>query len=138
MLEILTDEGQVAVIVQHFIPEIKQGDKRIILIDGEPVGWMLRVPGESDHRGNMHVGASVESCELSESDRRICSAIGPRLREMDLLFVGIDTIGPYLTEINVTSPTGIREINRLMGTTLEVDVTDAVARLVVRRKESRP
>lgn len=135
MLELLTHEGRVAIIVQHYIPEIKQGDKRIILIDGEPVGWMLRVPGEGDHRGNMHVGASVQATTLSESDRAICAAIGPRLRELGLLFVGIDTIGPYLTEINVTSPTGIREINRLMGTHLERDLTDAVVRQVRRNKE---
>lgn len=135
MLELLTGEGSVAIIVQHYIPEIKQGDKRIILIDGEPVGWMLRVPGERDHRGNMHVGASVEATTLSETDRAICAAIGPRLKEMGLLFVGIDTIGPYLTEINVTSPTGIREINRLMGTQLERDLTDAVERMVRQHKE---
>lgn len=135
MLEILTSEGTVSVIVQHYIPEIKQGDKRIILIDGEPVGWMLRVPGAKDHRGNMHVGASVQATTLSETDKAICAAIGPHLKAMGLLFVGIDTIGPYLTEINVTSPTGIREINRLMGTQLERDLTDAVVRMVQRHKE---
>ena len=135
MLELLTGEGKVAIIAQHYIPEIKQGDKRIILIDGEPVGWMLRVPGAGDHRGNMHVGASVQATTLSETDLAICAAIGPRLRELDLLFVGIDTIGRYLTEINVTSPTGIREINRLMGTKLEKDLTDAVVRMVRRHKE---
>ncbi len=135
MLEILTADGTVAVIVQHYIPEIKEGDKRIILIDGEPVGWMLRVPGADDHRGNMHVGARVESTTLSETDRAICAAIRPHLKRLGLLFVGIDTIGPYLTEINVTSPTGIREINGLMGTRLERDLTDAVAAVVRNNKE---
>lgn len=136
MAEILTAEGTTSIIVQHYIPEIKNGDKRIILIDGEPVGQVLRVPGPSDHRGNMHVGATVEACGLSETDKAICARIGPVLRDMDLLFVGIDTIGPYLTEINVTSPTGFREINRLMGTQLERTLTDAVVERVRVAKES--
>lgn len=128
MLEVLTEEGQTHILVQEFVPEISEGDKRIILIDGEPVGWMNRVPQPGDHRGNMHVGATVESTELSGSDRKICEAIGPWLKESGLLFVGIDTIGSTMTEINVTSPTGIQEINQLMGTRLEVDLTDAVER----------
>ena len=85
------------------------------MIDGETVGWMARIPGASDHRGNMHVGATVAPFELSEADKRICNAIGPTLKEMGLLFVGIDIIGDCLTEINVTSPTGICEINPMMG-----------------------
>ena len=101
-------------------------------------GLDLRVPGERDHRGNMHVGASVQATTLSETDRAICAAIGPHLKRMGPLFVGIDTIGPYLTEINVTSPTGIREINRLMDIHLERDLTDAVARMVRQHKERNP
>jgi glutathione synthase len=132
MIEILTGEGKDYILVQRYIPEIKTGDKRIILIDGEPVGWMLRVPGDKDHRGNMHVGATVQACDLSEADRRVCEAIGPTLREMGLLFVGIDMIGEYLTEINVTSPTGIQEINHLMGLQLERTLTDAVVKIVQR------
>ena len=116
MLELLTDEGRTHILLQHYIPEIREGDKRIILIDGEARGWMNRVPGEGDHRGNMHVGATVQATELSDRDREICDAIGPWLKESGLLFVGIDTIGQFMTEINVTSPTGIQEINRLMGT----------------------
>lgn len=135
MLEVLTENEKVHILVQHHVPEIVQGDKRIILIDGEPLGWMTRVPQPGDHRGNMHVGAIVEACELSESDRKICSAIGNWLKEANLLFVGIDTIGQFMTEINVTSPTGIQEINRLMGTQLEVVLVDAVEeKLRVRRK----
>lgn len=130
MLEVLTGDGRNYILVQRYIPEITQGDKRIILIDGEPVGWMLRVPSAGDHRGNMHVGATVQACELSEADRRVCDAIAPALKEMGLLFVGIDMIGEYLTEINVTSPTGIQEINRLMGLRLEQTLTDAVVRHV--------
>ncbi len=134
MLELLTADGARAAIVQHYLPEIRQGDKRVILVEGEPVGWMLRVPQPGDHRGNMHVGARVEACELTDRDRAICAAIGPRLREEGLLFVGIDIIGSALTEINVTSPTGIREINRLSGARLERAVSDAVlARLQSRR-----
>jgi len=126
MIEILTAEGQQYILIQRYIPEIKQGDKRVILIEGEPMGWMLRVPQPGDHRGNMHVGATVEACELTTRDREICDALAPKLREMGLVFVGIDLIGDYLTEINVTSPTGIQEINRLMGTQLERTLTDAV------------
>jgi glutathione synthase len=137
MAEILTGEGRAYVIAQHYIPEIKQGDKRIILIDGEPVGQMLRVPHPGDHRGNMHVGATVEACELTERDREVCDALGPLLREMGLLFVGIDMIGNCLTEVNVTSPTGIWEINALMGVSLERTLTDAVvARHAQRMQET--
>jgi len=135
MLEVLTMNQSVHILVQQFVPEIKEGDKRIILIDGEPVGWMTRVPQPGDHRGNMHVGAKVESTTLSASDQKICDAIGPWLKESNLLFVGIDTIGPVMTEINVTSPTGIIEINRLMGTQLERAVTDAVESKLVEHRQ---
>ena len=125
MLEILTQEEKEFIIVQEYIKEVKEGDKRIILIDGEVVGWMARIPTDSDHRGNMHVGASIASFELSERDKEICSTIGPFLKKFNLLFVGIDIIGEYLTEINVTSPTGIQEINKLQDTQLEIKVIDA-------------
>jgi glutathione synthase len=128
MLEVLTDEERTYILMQRYIPEILQGDKRIILIDGVPRGWMLRVPQPGDHRGNMHVGAIVQPCELSARDAEICEAIGPYLRENGLLFTGIDTIGSFLTEINVTSPTGIQEINALMGLHLERELGDAVER----------
>jgi glutathione synthase len=126
MLEILTEEEHQHILVQRYIPEITLGDKRVIMIDGAPVGWMARVPQPGDHRGNMHVGATVEACELTQRDREICTALTPRLKAEGLLFVGIDIIGNYLTEINVTSPTGIQEINRLMGLRLERTLTDAV------------
>jgi glutathione synthase len=129
MLEILTAGETRYILVQRYIPEILDGDKRIILVDGDPVGWMLRVPQPGDHRGNMHVGARVASCELDSADLEICRAIGPRLRELGLLFVGIDTIGGLLTEINVTSPTGIREINPMMGISIERIITDSAERL---------
>ena len=139
MLETLTRDGQDYVLVQHYLPEIAKGDKRIILIEGEPRGWMMRVPQAGDHRGNMHAGARVEATELTPREAALCAALGPRLREEGLVFVGIDVIGDHLTEINVTSPTGIQEINRLMGTRLEVELTDAVlARLATRRATSPP
>ena len=132
MLEILTEEERQYIIVQQYIPEVVEGDKRIILIDGEPVGWMARIPQPGDHRGNMHVGATVEFFTLTDKDKEICDALSPRLKELGLLFVGIDIIGEYLTEINVTSPTGIQEINPMMGISIEALITDE--RSVGRRK----
>ncbi len=124
MLELLTEEGRRAILIQHYIPAIEQGDKRIILVDGEPGGAILRVPQPGDHRGNMHAGARVQACELDEADRRICADLGPVLRERGLLFVGIDVIGGFLTEVNVTSPTGIQEIERLGGRSLHREIND--------------
>lgn len=106
----LTLEPGVPVMVQAYLPEVQQGDRRVILIDGEPRGVLNRVAGESDHRCNMHVGAQAEQVALSEQDRLICDAIGPFLREHGMVFTGIDIIGGKLTEINVTSPTGVEEI----------------------------
>jgi len=124
--ELMTAEGREYCIVQRYLPEIKQGDKRIILIDGEPLGAFLRIPTGRDHRGNMHVGARVASCELTERDKEICDALRDRLKKEGLVFVGIDVIGDFLTEINVTSPTGMREIAQLQGRLLERDLMDAV------------
>lgn len=130
MIEVLSEEGRRAVLVQRYLPAIREGDKRIILIDGEPAGAMLRVPGPRDHRGNLHVGATVQATSLTDRERAICAALGPTLREEGLLFVGIDVIGGFLTEINVTSPTGIQEINRLDGVQLERQVMDAAIRRI--------
>jgi glutathione synthase len=126
LVELLTDEGRGYCIAQRHLPEIQTvGDKRIILVDGEPMGWFLRVPGDGDHRGNMHVGARVVACELTERDREICDRVAPLLKESGLVFVGIDVIGDYMTEINVTSPTGLHEIRDLMGVRLERAILDA-------------
>ena len=125
MAELLTEEGRAYAMVQRYLPEIAEGDKRIILVDGEARGWFLRVPGSDDHRGNMHVGAGVVACELTERDRAICDALSGRLKEEGLLFVGIDIIGDRLTEINVTSPTGIWEVKELMGRDLAPELLDA-------------
>ncbi len=139
MIELLTQDGRVAILAQAYVPGIAEGDKRILLIEGEPVGAMLRVPGPKDHRGNMHVGASVVATTLSAADRAICARLGPGLKAEGLLFVGIDVIGGRLTEINVTSPTGIQEINRLDGVRVEALVVDAVhARLAALRSGGVP
>ncbi len=114
ILETITNNGTDYVMVQQFIPEIAAGDKRIILIDGEPVPYALaRIPAEGEIRGNLAQGGTGKGVELTARDRWICERIGPRLQEMGLLFVGIDVIGDYLTEINVTSPTCIRELENL-------------------------
>ena len=102
-------------IVQRYLPDVRKGDKRVILIDGEPVGAINRVPSDTDARSNMHVGGRAEPADITDRDREICARIGPALRERGQLFVGIDVIGDYLTEINVTSPTGIREVRRFGG-----------------------
>jgi len=103
-------------IAQKYVPAVVKGDKRIILVDGEPVGAINRVPADGETRSNMHVGGRPEKVGLSERDREICAAIGPLLREKGQIFVGIDVIGDWLTEINVTSPTGIQELERFDGT----------------------
>jgi len=126
MIETLTENGRHHIIAQGYLSEVAEGDKRILIFDGEPVGAMLRVPGADDHRANMHVGATVAPCELSERDKEICDALKPLLKEHDQIFVGIDIIGGMLTEINVTSPTGIWEINALYGLDLAADLLDCV------------
>ena len=115
ILETLTDNEQRWVVAQEYLPEAREGDKRIIMINGESYGAILRIPKDDDNRGNIHVGGRVVNCELTPTDRLICETVGPRLREDGLWFVGLDVIGGKLTEINVTSPTGIREIQDLTG-----------------------
>jgi glutathione synthase len=102
-------------IAQRYLKDVRSGDKRIILIDGEPVGAINRVPSETDSRSNMHVGGRAEKTELTDREREICARIGPSLRERGFILVGIDVIGDYMTEINVTSPTGVREVKRFGG-----------------------
>ncbi|HEV7372984.1 glutathione synthase [Arenibaculum sp.] len=126
LLEMFTQIYREPVIVQKYLPEIRQGDKRIILIEGEPVGAVSRLPQEGEARANFHAGGSARRTGLTTRERDICAAIGPILREKGLVFVGIDVIGDYLTEINVTSPTGIQEINRLDGVRLEETLWDAI------------
>ncbi len=137
LLELFTQLYREPLIVQRYLPEVRDGDKRIILVEGEPVGAVQRVPARGEARSNLHVGGRAEKAALTPREMEICRAIGPALRERGLLFVGIDVIGDYLTEINVTSPTGIQEINRLDGVRLEAAVWDAIeARLGGRREGS--
>jgi len=126
LLEIFTQLYREPVIVQRYIPEVRQGDKRIILVDGTPVGAVARVPAAGEARSNLHVGGKAVKATLTSREREICTAIGPSLRQRGLIFVGIDVIGDYLTEINVTSPTGLQEINRLDGAMLEKGLWDAI------------
>ena len=117
VLEIATADETRWTVAQQFVPEASEGDKRILLVDGEAVGAVLRVPSRGELRNNFHAGGSPSATELSDRDREICSRLEPWLREHGQLFAGIDVLGPYLTEINVTSPTGMQEINRLAGLT---------------------
>jgi glutathione synthase len=115
-------------IAQQYLPDVRKGDKRILLVDGEPVGAINRVPAEHDARSNMHAGGRPEPTELTAREREICARIGPALRERGFLFVGIDVIGDYMTEINVTSPTGIREVKKFGGADVASLLWDAIER----------
>ena len=115
LLEMFFSQSREPVMVQAYLPDVRSGDKRIILVNGEPVGAINRIPQDGEARSNLHVGGTAQSVELTERDYYICTRIGSELKQRGLLFVGIDVIGDYLTEINVTSPTGIREIQRFTG-----------------------
>ena len=123
--------------VQRYVPEIRQGDKRIILIDGKPAGALNRVPAAEETRANLHVGGRAEKAILTKRDHEICEMIGPTLHERGLIFVGIDVIGDWLTEINVTSPTGLQEIDRFDGVNLAGRIWDAIEARINRRPEHR-
>lgn len=128
ILETLTDSGRRFAMAQAYLPEIvSSGDKRILLIEGEPAPYALaRIPVEGEHRGNLVMGARGEGRELTERDRWICARVGPALREQGVLFAGLDVIGDYLTEINITSPTGIREIDRAYSINISAQIMDAI------------
>jgi glutathione synthase len=130
VFETLTDYGGRYAIVQRYLPEIvATGDGRILLVDGEPVPFSLqRIPDSHDNRGNLAAGARAESRALTERDRWLCAQIGPRMRAAGMLFVGLDVIGEYVTEINVTSPTGIRELDKKHGLDIGGMLLDAIAR----------
>ncbi|MDY8108040.1 glutathione synthase [Fulvimarina sp. 2208YS6-2-32] len=113
-------------ICQRYLPDVRQGDKRIILVDGEIAGAINRVPAETDTRSNMHVGGKAVATQLTEREREICARIAPALKERGLIFVGIDVIGDMMTEINVTSPTGIREVKRFGGNDIAALLWDAI------------
>ncbi|MFQ6551529.1 glutathione synthase [Aestuariibius insulae] len=121
-------------IAQQFLPDVSQGDKRIILVDGDPVGAINRVPASGETRSNMHVGGRPEPSGLTDRDREICAAIGPLLKEKGQVFVGIDVIGDYLTEINVTSPTGIQELEHFDNVNIAGQIWDAIDRRLTARQ----
>lgn len=126
MIEISTFQGRTPVMVQTYLPKAVEGDKRIILLEGEPIGAVNRIPTGSEFRGNMAVGGRVAQVEITAREREICNQLAPTLKRDGLVFVGIDVIGGYLTEVNVTSPTGIREIDRLEGVSLGQQVIEWV------------
>jgi glutathione synthase len=128
LIEMFAAQSREPIIAQGYLPAVRQGDKRVILVDGVAVGAINRVPAEGEARSNMHVGGTPLKSVLTKRDQEICDAIGPTLREQGLIFVGIDVIGDYMTEINVTSPTGIQECDRFDGTNLAASIWDAIER----------
>ena len=133
LLETATANGRNPVMAQRYLPEVRQGDKRIIVLNGEPLGAVLRVPREDETRSNLHVGGKAVKAAVTARDREICAALAPDLARLGLYFVGLDVIGDYLTEVNVTSPTGVQEINALDKVQLERQIVD-----FIERKAPRP
>jgi glutathione synthase len=126
LLELTTQFGTRRIMAQRYLPDVRRGDKRILLLDGEPLGALLRVPAENEVRSNLHVGGKATATTLDENDLRIVERVAPSLRRDGLFFVGIDVIGGRLTEVNVTSPTGVQEVNALDDTRLEARILDGV------------
>ena len=126
LVELFAEVSRDPLMAQAFVPDVRNGDKRIILVDGEPVGAINRVPAEGEVRANMHVGGTAHASDLTERDKEICAIIGPELKRRGLVFVGIDVIGDYMTEINVTSPTGIQELRRFSGVDVSALLIDWV------------
>jgi glutathione synthase len=137
ILEQSTRFGTVRVMAQAYVPAVRSGDKRILLVDGEPIGALLRVPAHGETRANLHVGGRPAATQLDDADRRIIARIAPWLSRDGLFFVGIDVIGGLLTEINVTSPTGVQEIDALEGRSLEADIVTALEARVAAHKAAR-
>ena len=130
LLELVTEQERLPVMAQRFLPDVTEGDKRILLVDGDPLGAVNRRPSEGEFRSNLAVGGQAEATELSDSERQICAALAPALRAEGLFFVGIDVIGGMLSEINVTSPTGVREVERLMQQPLADQTIERLRSLV--------
>jgi glutathione synthase len=131
IFETMSDHGSRELIIQGYLPAAEVGDKRIILLDGEPIGAVLRVHGEDDHRNNFFAGGRPEATEITENDRRIIAELKPHLQALGLHFVGIDVIGDHLIEVNVTSPTCLQEINRIDGKRHEIAVIERVEEMVL-------
>lgn len=136
ILEMATRKQTELILAQRYLPAVRQGDKRVILVEGEAKGAVLRIPRDTESRANFHVGGTAARTTLSQRDLEICSAVGPTLRRMGIVFAGLDIIGEWLTEVNVTSPTGIREIYALDGPAIEKDVLDAAERRWSSRRET--
>ena len=126
LIELFDDIRPEPVVIQRYLPAVRDGDKRIVLVDGRAAGAINRVPAAGEARSNMHIGGRAEKTALTDRERAICAAIGPALKERGLIFAGIDVIGGWLTEINVTSPTGIQEIDRFDGGSVAALVWDAI------------
>ena len=133
LVEMFTERSREPLVIQKYVPAVREGDKRIILVDGVAMGAINRVPAAGEARSNMHVGGRPEPTTLTERERQICAAIGPELKKRGMIFVGIDVIGGFVTEINVTSPTGLQEIARFDGMHLERAIWDAIEGKVVAR-----
>lgn len=126
ILELMTDEGRFPVMAQRYLPEIRQGDKRVLVLDGEPIGTLLRIPQENENRANLHVGGSSSRADITPRDREICGVLAAPFKKLGLYFVGLDVIGGFLTEVNVTSPTCVQEINAFEGVKLESQIVDFI------------
>lgn len=126
LLELMTAEGRLPIMAQRYLPEIRQGDKRVLVLDGEPIGALMRIPKENENRANLHVGGSSAPAEVTARDRDICRALAEPFRRLGLYFVGLDVIGGYLTEVNVTSPTCVQEIDAFDNVALEVQIVDFI------------
>jgi glutathione synthase len=126
LLETATSNGRAPIMAQRYIPEVRKGDKRIMVLDGEPLGAILRVPRDDETRSNIHVGGRVVKTALTARDREICQVMAPSLKKLGLYFAGLDVIGNYLTEVNVTSPTGVQEINAMNKVQLESQIFDFI------------
>ncbi len=138
ILEASTANGTRLVMAQRYLPAARQGDKRLIVLNGEPLGAILRIPRDDETRGNIHVGGQVVQAEVDARDREICALLKPRLETDGLYFVGLDIIGGFVTEVNVTSPTGVQEIDRLDGTNLSARVFDFVEQRATRLVRPAP
>ena len=135
ILELMTDNGRKLVMAQEYVKAVREtGDERVVVVDGVPLGAIARIPRDDEHRSNLHVGGTARKVVLGPRERRICDGVGERLRADGLWLVGLDIIGDYLTEVNVTSPTGVQEIDRLDGVDIEARVIDLVERKVAERE----
>ncbi len=137
VIDLLTDEGKRLVMVQEYLPAVREGDKRVLILDGKLLGAVLRVPRSDDLRANIHAGGTVVACSLTDHERKLVESVGPKLRQDGLYFVGLDLIGGYLTEVNVTSPTGLQELGRLTSSTPDAEVVQWLERACAQFSHAR-